>query len=168
MSRWGALLLLSALLSPLPLPAGLVTDEAFPEQDEIDRISRQERPEGIVFLVMEQDEEALKWVLPRVAHYTRQLRNKWRGLPVVVLSHGDEMFALTGEYQALYPELHRDLRRLVEEHDVLFQVCGSYAAMSDVTASAFPSYVDVVPFAPTEIENYRALGFKMLNLELTW
>lgn len=161
-------LLLFALFCPLSLPAGVTTDEAFPELDEIDEISRSERPEGVVFLVMEQDEEALKWVLPRVFHYTRLLRDKWQALPIVVLSHGDEMFALTEGYQALYPELHRELRKLVEEHNVLFQVCGSYAAMSDVAASAFPSYVDVVPFAPAEIENYRVLDFRMVNLELTW
>jgi hypothetical protein len=34
--------------------------------------------------------------------------------------------------------------------------------------SEFPDYIDVVPFAPAEIENYRLMEFKIVNLELTW
>ena len=140
----------------------------YPEQSEIDEIRTSEKPEGILFLVMEQDEDAFQWVLPRVTHYTRQLREKWKDLAVVVLSHGEEMFALTSEYRALYGKLHQDVLTLVSEYDVLFQVCGSYAHYSDVAPSEFPDYVDVVPFAPAEIENYRQLEFKIINLELTW
>ena len=117
---------------------------------------------------MEQDEEAFSWVLPRVIHYTEQLREKWKDLAIVVLSHGEEMFALRAEYHPLYERMHQDILTLVSEHDVLFQVCGSYAYFSNVAPSEFPDYVDVVPFAPAEIENYRLMEFKIVNLELTW
>jgi len=148
---------------------GAVADEAsFPEQSEIDSIISQEAPVGVVFLVMEHDEEALRWVLPRVFRYTRQLRAKWRDLPIVVLSHGDEMFALLTEYQSLYKQIHAGVKKLVSDYQVAFQVCAAYASMSDVSASEFPGYVDVVPFAPAEIENYRQLEFVMVSLELTW
>jgi intracellular sulfur oxidation DsrE/DsrF family protein len=148
---------------------GAMADEVlFPEQSEIDRIISQETPEGVVFLVMEHDEEALQWVLPRVFHYTRQLRAKWQDLPIAVLSHGDEMFVLVTEYQSLYKQIHASVKRLVSDYQVAFQVCAAYASMSDVSASEFPKYVDVVPFAPAEIENYRQLEFAMVSLELTW
>ena len=142
--------------------------EEFPEQSEIDAIRTAQKPEGVLFLVMEQDEEAFQWVLPRVIHYTRQLREKWSDLTIVMLSHGEEMFALRTEYQPLYEKLHRDVLTLVSEYDVLFQVCGSYASFSNVVPSEFPDYIDVVPFAPAEIENYRLMEFKIVNLELTW
>ena len=140
----------------------------FPEQSEIDRILVSLKPEGMLFLVMEQDEDAFQWVLPRVIHYTRQLRDKWGDLTVVVLSHGDEMFALLKEYRALYEQAHKDVQTLTTTYDVLFQVCGSYAFYSDIDQSEFPGYVDVVPFAPAEIENYRMLDYEVINLELTW
>ena len=143
-------------------------DEHFPEQSEIDAIYNGTQPEGIVFLVMEQDEEALYWVLPRVTRYTQQLREKWNDLTIVILSHGDEMFALTKELKGLHEKLHQSMRELVLDHDVLFQVCGSYAFFSDIDVSDFPDYIDVVPSAPAEIENYRQMEFKMINLELTW
>ncbi len=142
--------------------------EPFPEQSQIEEISRADQLEGVVFLVMEQDEEALNWVLPRVLHYTRQLREKWKKLNIVVLSHGDEMFALQTELKGLHEGLHSLAEQLVSEHDIQIQVCGSYAFFSDISASAFPNYIDVVPSAPAEIENYRLMGFKMVNLELTW
>ena len=161
-------LFLLGMMFSLPCLAQKPPNETFPEQSEIDSIRTSEQPEGVVFLVMEYDEEALQWVVPRVAHYTRQLREKWKDLAIVVLSHGEEMFALKTEYRVLYKKLHQDILKLISEYDVLFQVCGSYAHFADVAPSEFPHYVDVVPFAPAEIENYRHLEFKIVNLELTW
>lgn len=156
------------LLTSIDCLANETVWEPFPEQSEIDDISRSDQLEGVVFLVMEQDEEALIWVLPRVLHYTRQLRETWKDLTVVVLSHGNEMVALQTELNGLYEDLHSAVKQLVSEHDVLFQVCGSYAFFSNLDASAFLSYIDVVPSAPAEIENYRLMGYKIVNLELTW
>lgn len=144
------------------------SEELFPEQSEIDAVYAGEKPEGIVFLVMEQDDEALYWVLPRVIHYTQQLRKKWPDLAIVLLSHGDEMLALTDDLKSLHKELHQSIKELTSNYNVLFQVCGSYAFFSDVDVSEFPDYVDVVPFAPAEIESYRQMDFKMISLELTW
>jgi len=156
------------LLLVVPCAAEELSYESFPEQSEIDNIRTAEKPEGVLFLVMEQDEDAFNWVLPRVVHYTQQLRDKWKDLSIVVLSHGEEMFALRVEYRPLYEQMHQDVLMLVSNHDVLFQVCGSYANFSDVSPSEFPDYIDVVPFAPAEIENYRLMEFKIINLELTW
>ena len=156
------------LLLVVPCDAQELSYKDFPEQSEIDDIRTAGKPEGVLFLVMEQDEEAFKWVLPRVIHYTQQLREKWEDLTVVVLSHGEEMFALRAEYRPLYEKMHQDVLMLVSKHHVLFQVCGSYANFSNVAPSEFPDYIDVVPFAPAEIENYRLMEFKIINLELTW
>ena len=156
------------LLLVVPCDAQEPSYKDFPEQSEIDDIRTAEKPEGVLFLVMEQDEEAFNWVLPRVIHYTQQLRDKWKDLTIVVLSHGEEMFALRAEYRPLYEKMHQDVLTLVSKHQVLFQVCGSYANFSNVAPSEFPDYIDVVPFAPAEIENYRLMEFKIINLELTW
>ncbi len=144
------------------------SEEHFPEQSEIDVIFSGEQPEGVLFLVMEQDDEALYWVLPRVTHYTQQLREKWSDLAIVVLSHGDEMLSLTNDLKSLHNELHQAIKKLMADYNVLFQVCGSYASFADIDVSEFPDHIDVVPFAPAEIETYRQMGFKMINLELTW
>ncbi len=140
----------------------------YPEQDRVAALLMHEPPGGVLFLVMEQDEEALTWVLPRLLHYTRQIRRKWPDLPVAVLSHGAEMMGLLEAYRPLYPRIHEDFRQLVEELDAVFHVCGAYAALSDLTAADFPDLVDVVPFGPAEIENYRGMDFAVVSVELSW
>ena len=144
------------------------TEEVLPEQEEIDSIVIGEEPEGVLFVVMEQDEEALQWVLPRILHYTRQLRGAWEDLPIAVVSHGEEMLGLLTELSGLYPQVHENLRLLVNHYDVAFHVCGSFASLSDVDASEFPDYVDVVSFGPAQIANYCQLGFILVSIELTW
>ena len=140
----------------------------FPEQSEINELISGEEPEGLVFLVMEHDEEALYWVLPRVSHYTQQLHEKWHDLPIVVLSHGDEMLSLVDELVSLNEKLHQSIKDLAKNHDVVFQVCGSYAFFSDIDASEFPAHIDVVPSAPAEISNYRQMEYKFISLDLIW
>ena len=110
----------------------------------------------------------MKWVLPRIVRYTAQLKAAWRDLPIAVLSHGDEMFALVTELEGLYPDIHGHVLQLLHEYGVAFHVCGTYAAMSEVSASEFPEYVDVVPFGPAQVENYRELEFEVVSVELTW
>lgn len=153
--------------SQCPAQEESITDP-FPEQSEMDEIYAGEEPEGIVFLVMEHDEEALYWVLPRVIRYTQQLHERWGDLPIAVLSHGDEMFALVEEFKSLNEKLHQSIIELSNNYDVVFQVCGSYASFSDVDSSEFPDYIDVVPSAPAEITNYRQMEYKFIALELIW
>ncbi len=144
------------------------TEEVLPEQEEIDLVVIGEEPTGVLFVVMEQDEEALQWVLPRILHYTRQLKGVWKDLPIAVVSHGEEMFGLLAELSGLYPHVHKNLQLLVNQYGVAFHICGSFASMSDVAASEFPDYVDVVPFGPAQIADYRQLGFVLVSVELTW
>jgi len=162
------LLLLFLFLILNVRPVHCVTEEPLPEQDEIDAIVLGEQPDGVLFVVMEQDEEALQWVLPRILHYTRQLRAAWDGLPIAVVSHGDEMLALVTELNSLYPDVHENLQLLVNDYDASFHVCGSFAAMSDIEAADFPDYVDVVPSGPAQMTDYRQLGFILVSVELTW
>ena len=142
--------------------------DPFPEQSEINQFLAKEEPEGIVFLVMEHDEEALYWVLPRVTRYAQQLREKWSDLPIIILSHGDEMLSLVDEFKSLNEELHLSIKALARDYDVTFQVCGSYASFSDVDESEFPAHIDVVPSAPAEITNYRQMEYQFISLELIW
>jgi intracellular sulfur oxidation DsrE/DsrF family protein len=155
---WG----LCAGAAPLAAPVD------YPEQELIEELVARDELPGVLFLIMDDDDEALEWVLPRLLQYSAQLREKWPEMPISVLSHGQEMFGLLQKYATLYPHLHADLKRLVTQYKVTFHVCETFAAMADVAPSEFPDYVDVVPFGPAEIENYRRLDFKVVSVELTW
>ena len=88
-------------------------------------------------------------------------------MPVAIVSHGDEMLSLTIDNIVFYLDVHKDLKKLVNNYDVDFHVCGSFARLNDLDDIDFPPYVDMVPFGPEQINDYEALDFKRIDLEIT-
>lgn len=120
-------------------------------------------PAGVVFEIVSGDGDALATTLPQVEAATQRLRARFPGLPVVVVSHGREQFALLGERATEQPEVHARVRSLVAA-DVPVQVCGTHAGWRGKRAEDFPDYVDVVAAGPASINDYRALGYALIVL----
>lgn len=147
----------------------LVKPEETPELEEILTITRQaEQPEGVLLHTREYDESAFYWVAPRLEYYITLLRKAYPSLPLVIISHGDEMAALTIPNSSKYPEVHEIIQRLVETYDVDFQVCGRFAAINNLDESDFPDFVHMIPSAPSALADYRDLGYELISIELTW
>ena len=85
-----------------------------------------------------------------------------------VLSHGDEVIALTATNAIEYAGVHDTIRKITEKYGVDFQVCGAFAAFNGLSEGDFPSFIDVVPYGPSSISDYRSLKFELIDLELTW
>ncbi len=166
----GALLSLLLFINPLMAAASSsheIPDE-LPELEQINAIiNAHEAPPGVVFVIYEYDESALTWIMPRLVYYVTLLQQRFPDLTVAVVSHGDEMLSLTKENADIYPEVHFDLEVLVSELEVLFHVCGSFAALNDVEESDFPDSIDVVPFAPAQVEDYKSLDYVVIDAELS-
>ncbi len=146
-----------------------IDEQEYPEAQEIERILAADKaPAGVLFNVLEYDEDALEWLAPRIEHYISLLRKGYPELSIVIVSHGDEIFALREQEIWLYREVHQRIQRLVEELDVTFHVCGAYARANGIDESEFPQYIDVVPLATTQIKDYRELDFKVVTIELSW
>ena len=146
-----------------------VKPDETPELEEILYLTRQTgQPEGVLLHTREYEESAFYWVAPRLEYYVSLLREAHPSVPLVILSHGDEMAALTLPNSSRYEEVHRTIRRLVEEQGVDFQVCGRFAAMNDLDESDFPDFVHMIPSAPTALADYRDLGYELISIELTW
>jgi intracellular sulfur oxidation DsrE/DsrF family protein len=165
-----ALVLMLLLSIPQAVAAGGgstdIPDE-LPELEQINAIiNADEAPPGVVFVIYEYDESALTWIMPRLVYYVTLLNQRFPDLTVAVVSHGDEMLSLTKENADIYPEVHFDLEVLVKELDVLFHVCGSFATLNDVEESDFPDSVDVVPFAPAQVSDYKSLDYVVIDAEL--
>lgn len=144
-----------------------IPDE-LPELEQINAIiNADEAPPGVVFVIYEYDESALTWIMPRLVYYTTLIHQRFADLPVAVVSHGDEMLSLTKESAEIYPEVHFDLETLVKELDVVFHVCGSFATLNDVAESDFPDVIDVVPFAPAQVSDYKSLDYVVIDAELS-
>ncbi len=128
-------------------------------------LAAEEAPVGVLFEIVEGDEDALAWALPRVKGYAERLRARFPDLPVAVVTHGREQFALLSrEAQGALAPIHDEARGLIDA-DIDLHVCGAHAGWYGHVAEDFPSYVDVSPSGPAQINDYRNLGFQVIELQ---
>jgi len=163
----------SLFLFLITIPFAFSSDEVInkpselPEQEEINKILHSNKKiEGIVFVIYEYDETALTTIMPRLLYYVSLIKKKYKNMPLAVVSHGDEMLSLTIDNIVFYLDVHKDLKTLVNNFNVDFHVCGSFARLNDLDDLDFPPYVDMVPFGPEQINDYEALDFKRIDLEI--
>ena len=127
-------------------------------------LAEAEPPQGVVFEIVEGDEDALERILPALRVDIRRLRERFPGLDIAVVSHGAEQFGLERRYRDELPGLHAAAEQLVREDGVDLHVCETHAGWYGVTAADFPDYVDVAPAGPVQISNYEALGYELIRL----
>jgi hypothetical protein len=127
-------------------------------------LAAEEIPAGVVFEVVSDDEDALVELLPRLKADIERLRARFPDLPVAIVTHGTEQFALIRENRNSNPELHTITEELVTDKDIDVHVCGTHAGWFDVLPEDFPDYVDVAASGPAQINDYRALDYILIVL----
>ena len=120
-------------------------------------------PSGVVFEIVEGDEDALSALLPRVREAIAQLRARFPDIELAVVSHGGEQFALQTRYREEYASVHEDVQALASDA-VPLHVCGTHASWYGVTPEDFPAYVDVAPTGPAQIRQYQELGYELVRI----
>ncbi|MFO8025288.1 hypothetical protein [Thiohalophilus sp.] len=139
----------------LLLPTVLLADS----QRAITQILQQnEPPVGIVFEIVTADSEGLNWALPLTRSYIEQLRKQFPALPLAVVTHGQEQFALQNGKRDEQPALHRQVRSLTGGNIPVY-VCGTYAGWRSLSDEDFPDYVNVAAAGPAQINDYVSLGY---------
>lgn len=133
---------------------------------QVDRlIEADEEPVGVVFEIIEDDDDALGWALPKIARLSAQLRKRFPELPIAVVSHGREQFGLLAdEAEGLMAPIHDKAQKLRDD-DIDLHVCGVHAGWDGYTPEDYPAYVDVSPSGPAQIRDYRNLGFVLIVLQ---
>ena len=127
-------------------------------------ITREQAPAGVVFEIVSDEDGLLGELLPSVKADIKRLRQRFPDLPIAIVSHGKELFALTTKNRSSEPQAHDLVKQLVEAEDVDVHVCGTHAGWYGVTAEAFPDYVDVTAAAPAQIDDYEAIGYEVIIL----
>ena len=133
---------------------------------EVDRLlEADEEPVGVVFEILEDDDDALGWALPKVARLSAQLRKRFPELPIAVVTHGREQFGLLADdAEGLMAPIHDNAQQLRAE-GIDLHVCGVHAGWDGYTPEDFPAYVDVSASGPAQINDYRNLGFTLIVLQ---
>lgn len=123
-------------------------------------------PNRVVFEILDDDETGLSRALPEVQRQAELLRARFPGLPIAVVTHGQEQFGLlTVEASGPRASIHTEAQALaVAEVDL--HVCGAHASWYGHDAQDFPEYVDVAPSGPALLIDYRALGYDLIRLRV--
>ena len=127
-------------------------------------LARPEAPHGVIFEIVDGDEQALRERLPVVRAAIEKLRQRFPQTEFAIVSHGREQFALQSLYHDEQAEIHAQVRSLVDD-TVPVHVCGTHAGWYGVGAEDFPEYVDVAPSGPAQIALYRELGYELIVVE---
>jgi len=134
-------------------------------QAQINEILTQDsEPFGVVFEIVESDDDALQWAIPAVNQYVKQLRTRFPDINLAVVTHGSEQFGLMKIEQKDNAKVHKMVQSLASS-DVPVHVCGTHASWYGKEAEDFPDYVDVTPAGPTEIRNYKEMGYVLVIIE---
>lgn len=127
-------------------------------------LTAKERPEGVVIEIVTGDTHGLDWALPQAQSYIRQLRQRFPDIHITIVTHGREQFALQKKQQGKQTKIH-SLTKSLQKEDIQLHVCGTYAGWEGLSADDFPEYVDVAPTGPAQVNDYRALGYKLIMIK---
>lgn len=130
-----------------------------PTLDEL--LVRKVAPHGVVFEIVDRDPRALDVALPWVKQASQRLKARFPALPMALVTHGQEMFALQTTGRDGNPGVHQIAETLSRE-GIPVHVCETYAGWHGIGAENFPKYIDVAPAGPTQIHNYEALDYVRL------
>lgn len=138
---------------------------ATPASAQIDKLlSLEKAPQGVVFEVVEGNESALSWVLPRIDGYSKKLREKFPGVPIAVVTHGNEQFGLVADFSGPKARSIRKKALNMSEAGTEIHVCGGHAEAKGVSAAAFPEHINVAQSGPAQVRKLMSEGYILVQL----
>lgn len=146
------------------LSFGVTSAAAEPSDVAVRRLTAQTKPPpGVVFEIVSANEDRLDSAIPVVSRHARELRKRFPKLPIAVVTHGGEMFALQADRRAERQAVHSGVEALKKDA-IPVHVCETYAGMRGLSAEAFPAYVDVAPSGPSQIKSYLGLDYVLIRI----
>ena len=136
-------------------------------RDDVDAVlARDQAPSGVVFEVVSGDPDFLDEAIPAIRAQIDRLREKFKDLPIAVVTHGGEQFALMAAKADDYASTHKQVKVMNLQENIPVHVCGTHASWRNVVEEDFPDYVDVAPSGPAQIRNYIELGYLLIGVDL--
>jgi intracellular sulfur oxidation DsrE/DsrF family protein len=129
-----------------------------------DLLAQATPPPGVVFEIADRDPQALEFALPWVRQAAERIKQRFPGVPMALVTHGQEMFALQSELKEKNSAVHQQVQSLKRDQGIPVHVCETYAGWKGLGPEAFPSYVDVAPSGPSQVNNYMALDYLRLQV----
>ena len=150
-------LLVAGLLSLLPLCS-------FAFSDLTDLLKQSQRPNGVVIEITSGDPLYLKKIMNELQADIKQLQNKYKNLPVAIVSHARESLLLAEKENKKHNSFHKQIKTLANDENTTVHVCGTYASWFNLSEDEFPEYISVSPAGPVQVDDYLELGY--IHIEL--
>jgi len=127
-------------------------------------LSSTTEPAGVIIEIVTADSQGLSWALPQARQYIKKLRQRFPGIPIAIVTHGQEQFALQSKQAQRKNKIH-SLARALRKDDVQLHVCGTFAGWRGLAKEDFPDYVDVAPAGPSQVNDYLALEYQLVIIK---
>lgn len=129
-------------------------------------LTAEQAPPGVVFEIATGKSDSLNWALPQIKTYIAQIRQRFPEIPIAIVTHGREMFALQNNKRNTATPVHQLTQELVRD-GVNLHVCGTYAGYKGLSEEDFPEYVNVAAAGPAQINDYVAVGYLRIEIKPT-
>ncbi|MDH5710645.1 MAG: DsrE family protein [Gammaproteobacteria bacterium] len=127
-------------------------------------LSAEEAPDGVVFEIVSGEKGLLSKLLPTIKADIKKLRERFPGLDIAIVTHGNEQFDLLTEKRDSETATHTLAKELVNVDEVNVHVCGEHARWRDKAPEDFPDYVNVAATGPAQIRTYVDMGYVVISL----
>ena len=127
-------------------------------------LAAEEAPDGVVFEIVSGEKGLLSELLPAVKADIKKLRERFPGLPIAIVTHGNEQFDLLTENRKTEATAHALAEELANSKDTNLHVCGVHASWRNNAPEDFPDYVNVAATGPAQIRTYVDMGYELIVL----
>ena len=121
-------------------------------------LQMQTPPTGVVFDIDEWDHDALTWAIPAIQKDIKRLRKQFPDIKLAVVSHGEEEFALMMRSKGIFPNVHKNVKKLIDD-DVKVFVCAGHALMNGQSETSFVDFIETVPAGADKVAQYMRSGY---------
>lgn len=140
----------------------LLSSQFIKADDEISYIlNSNPAPSGVVFEMLTHEESSWPVALTYIQKSAERLRTKFPDMPVVIVSHGMEEFALVKSSDVANVKVQKKVQSLLK-NNIKVEVCGTFAEWNGYESKDFPEYITVVDQAPVSIDFYEQDGFEVI------
>lgn len=155
---------LAPLVAGLLLSSAQLQAEDYPATTLQQLLQARQAPDGVVFEITAWEDNSWDWAAPLLRRHVDQLREKYPGIDIVLISQGAELFDLARRAALQETPALQQLARLSEE-GVNIYISGDYARWKRLGDKDFVDFVDVAESGSALLDDYIELGFIPVKLE---
>lgn len=112
-----------------------------------------------LFNIQSHSPEEIKMLLERAEYLSSQAESDDENIKIAMVMHGPDMDIFDKKNYQKHMEIVDLAARLEASGVIDFKVCKTVATIRGIPDGSFPSFIEMVPFAPDELDKLEQQGF---------